>query len=191
MGLNNRLTGQFQRRPYTDQGTRYADFFYLRRHLQGEDVSRNVNLGELVNFIVPIEADAELRADGYDVILAFFDLTEEYFVEQVEVEAVVGNDYRVELVGLYEAEPQGHSGTGALALGQPRIAAPRPGQCPRPVPMRRRSASTPGLGLAAPWSALTATLKEVAPAFGENSPAVLSTCAIQTAGPDIAPPRGI
>ena len=106
VGLNNRLTGQFQRRPYTDQGTRYADFFYLRRHLQGEDVSRNVNLGELVNFIVPIASDAELRADGHDVILAFFDLTEEYFVEQVEVEAVVGNDYRVELVGLYEAEPQ-------------------------------------------------------------------------------------
>lgn len=106
VGLNNRLTGQFQRRPYTDQGTRYADFFYLRRHLQGEDVERNVNLEELLRFIVLLEPGTELRADGHDVILAFFDLTQEPFVEQVQVEAVVGNDYQVEMVGLYEAEPQ-------------------------------------------------------------------------------------
>ena len=131
--------------------------------MQGEDVSRNVNLGELVNFIVPIESDAELRADGYDVILAFFVLTQEYFVEQVEVEAVVGNDYRVELVGLYEAEPQATQEQARWRLANLESLR-RARAMSKTCPMRRRSASTPGLGPAALWSALTATLKEGGPA---------------------------
>ena len=105
VGVNNRLTGQFLRTPYPDAGTRYADVFYLQKHLNGEDVSRNVNLPELVRHIEFISPGGRLRADGYEVVEFFFDLSSERYVRQVEVEALVGNDYRMEIFGLSEESP--------------------------------------------------------------------------------------
>lgn len=105
VGVTNRLTGQFLRTSYPDQGTRFADVLYLQRHLAGETVSRNVNLPELVREVQIVPAAGRLQADGYEVIEYFFDLSGEPYVRQVEVEALVANDYRVEVYGLAEEEP--------------------------------------------------------------------------------------
>ena len=67
-------------------------------------MSGNTNLeGLLANFV--LEAPAEiLRADGEEQLIYLFDLGREPYVESVEVEAVVGNDYRVEWAGVYSTE---------------------------------------------------------------------------------------
>lgn len=105
VGVTNRLTGEFKRTAYPDEGTRFADVFYLQRHLKGEDVSRNVNLPELVRYIQLSGPEGRMRADGYEVIEMFFDLRGQEYVRQVEVEALVGNDYRIEIFGLSEESP--------------------------------------------------------------------------------------
>lgn len=105
VGVNNRLTGQFLRTSYPDQSTRFADVLYLLKHLAGEDVSRNTNLPELLREVQLIQPGGRLQADGHQVIEYFFDLTGEPYVRQVEVEALVANDYRVEVFGLAEEVP--------------------------------------------------------------------------------------
>ena len=78
----------------------YADYLYRLAHEAGEDVSKSTHLeGLLANFA--LEAPAEVhRVDGEEELVYLFDLSEEPYVESVEVEAVVGNDYRVEWAGI-------------------------------------------------------------------------------------------
>ena len=111
VGVNNAITGQFQRAPYPSLGTKYAEYFYLQRHLAGENVSKYVSVDDLVRFVVPLHPGEEKRADGDEVVLAFFDLTDEPYVRQVRVEALVGNDYRAEVIGLYQNEKRRRSST--------------------------------------------------------------------------------
>ena len=105
VGVTSRVTGQFLRTWYVDSGTRYADYFYLLRHLEGENL-RGVNLPELLRFIEVVPETRGLQADGDEVIQAIFDLREEPHVREVTVEALVGNDYRMEVFGLYESDPR-------------------------------------------------------------------------------------
>ena len=67
-------------------------------------MSGNTNLeGLLAN--LALEAPAEiLHTDGDEQLIYLFDLGREPYVESVEVEAVVGNDYRVEWAGVYSIE---------------------------------------------------------------------------------------
>jgi len=105
VGVTSRVTGQFVRTSYPDEGTRFADVLYLMRHQQGDNVSRNVNLPELVREVQLVPAGGRLQADGYTVYEYFYDLAAEPYVQVVEVEALVANDYRVEVYGLSEEEP--------------------------------------------------------------------------------------
>ena len=105
VGVISRVTGQFTRTPYPDRGTRYADVFYLQRHLAGENVSSNVNLSELVRYLEFQLPGEQLRADGYEVIEFFYDLSDEPYISRIQVEALVGNDYRIEVFGLAEYNP--------------------------------------------------------------------------------------
>jgi hypothetical protein len=105
LGRTSRLTGQFLRTSYPDGGTRFADYFYLLRHLQGETLN-NVNLPELLRFLEILPEGSGLEANGDEVILAYFDLRDEVYVGQVEVSALVGNDYKVEALGLYQRDPR-------------------------------------------------------------------------------------
>ncbi len=105
VGVTNRLTGQFMRTSYPDQETRYADVLYLLKHRAGQDVSRNVNLPELVRQIEVLAPRGVQRADGYDVIEYFYDLSGEAYVRQVQVQALVGSDYRIEVFGIFVSEP--------------------------------------------------------------------------------------
>ena len=105
VGTTNKLTGQFRRAVYLDRGTRFADVLYLRDHLQGEDVSDKVNLEELVRWVEALPDVPGHRADGHEQIIAFFDVSQEPFIRQVQVEALVGNDYRFEVLPLFVSAP--------------------------------------------------------------------------------------
>ena len=105
LGRKNRITGQFVRTEYSDGGTKFADYFYLLDHLAGENV-RNVNLNELVRWIEVLPPGTDLQADGEWVILAWFDLQGEAYIESAEVRALVGNDYRIDVIGLYDDDPR-------------------------------------------------------------------------------------
>ena len=105
VGATNKLTGQFRRAVYLDQGTRFADVLYLRDHLQGEDVSDKVNLEELLRWVEALADVPGHRADGHEQIIAIFDVSREPFIRQVQVQALVGNDYRVEVLPLFVSAP--------------------------------------------------------------------------------------
>lgn len=101
----------FLRIPYEDEGTRFADVFYLQRHLAGENVEKLVNLPELLRWVAPVPpGPRQLRADGREVVLLFYDLRDEPYVGGAQVEALVGNDYRVDVVGLFQTQTQNRTG---------------------------------------------------------------------------------
>ena len=116
LGRRHRVTGQLNRTLYDDEGTKYADYFALRQHLAGERV-QNVNLEELVRWVRLLPPGTAVQVDGDEVLLAYFDLRHEPYVRDVEVEALVGNDYRIEVVSLYERDPRQPTDLGRWAVG--------------------------------------------------------------------------
>ncbi len=79
----------------------FADYIYLVAHGEGEDVSMTTNLDELLN-LFSMESPATVQlADGDEQLIYLFDMRQEPQVESVEVEAVLGNDYRVDWAGVY------------------------------------------------------------------------------------------
>ena len=98
----------------------YADYLYRLAHedpdfllrLQNGDskwldrnddfVEKNTNLEGLHSTFVVESPDDVLAADGTDALVFLFDLSAVPSIESVRVEAVVGNDYRVELAKLYQ-----------------------------------------------------------------------------------------
>ena len=116
LGRTNRLTGQFSRTIYSDGGIRFADYFYRLDQLAGESVA-NVNLEELERFIQILSPAARLEASGDWVIMAWFDLRSEPSVRSVEVRALVGNDYRIDVVGLFDDDPRQRTYEGRWSAG--------------------------------------------------------------------------
>ena len=105
--LYNKLVGPNATLYYRgrDEVPLYADYLYRLDHEAGVDVSKNTNLeGLLAHFSVE-SSDAPLRADGDEQLVFLFDLSQEPYVESVEVEAVLGNDYRVEMATLTQIDP--------------------------------------------------------------------------------------
>ena len=79
----------------------YADYSYRLAHEEGKDVSKSTHLeGLLANFALETPAEVH-RVDGEEELVYVFHLSDEPYVESVEVEAVVGNDYRVEWAGIH------------------------------------------------------------------------------------------
>ena len=68
-------------------------------------MSDKVNLEELLRWVEALPDVPGLRADGHEQIIALFDVSQEPFIRQVHVEALVGNDYRVEVLPLYVSAP--------------------------------------------------------------------------------------
>ena len=84
----------------------YADYLYRLDHESGIDVSRDTNLKALLANIT-LESPAEvLRAEGDEQVIFLFDLSQEPHVEAVEVEAILGNDYRVDVALLNNRSPR-------------------------------------------------------------------------------------
>ena len=105
------LTGQFIPSSYTQidgpviyyrnsELPLFADFLYRVDHEAGVDVAKLVRLEGLLEEFQFESPGRILNADGSDQLVYLFDLREEPFVESVEVEAVVGNDYLVEWAGV-------------------------------------------------------------------------------------------
>ncbi len=139
LGRFDRLTGEFTRTSYTDYGTKYADYFYLRDHLRGERVD-NVNLDELVRFLEILPDGQRYEADGEWVILAYFDLRGERIIRQAEVEALVGNNYRIEVFGIYDSDTRQRRHESRWRIGGSEMTVlPRGDRLPGAVGAVRRS----------------------------------------------------
>ncbi len=119
VGTVSSATGRFRATDYTlfsghrlyyrgrDDVPLYSDYMVRRDHETGEDISKISNLkGILENF--QIESPTEvLRADGDREVAFLYDLSAEPLVESVEIEAFLGNDYRVDVATLFEVNTRG------------------------------------------------------------------------------------
>ena len=79
----------------------FADYLYRLAHEGGADVSGDTHLEGLVANFALETSEGILRADGPDQLIFLFDLQQEPLVESVEVEALVGDDYRLEWASVY------------------------------------------------------------------------------------------
>ena len=84
----------------------YADYLYRVAHDQGVDVSSNARVDGLVATFKLEAPKTILYANGDEQLIYLFDLQHEKHLESVEVEAMLGNDYRVEWSGLFVREGQ-------------------------------------------------------------------------------------
>ena len=119
VGTVSSATGRFRATDYTlFQGHRlyyrgrddiplYSDYFVRRDHEIGEDVSSIANLKGLLSNIDIESPSGPLAADGDKEIAFLFNLSQEPVVESVEIEALLGNDYRADVATLYEVNPRG------------------------------------------------------------------------------------
>ena len=129
--LYNTFTAYYQSAPYFYRGRTevplYADYLYRFDHEAGVDVSGDTHLpGLLANFALE-SADEALRADGDEQLAFLFDLTAESHVESVEVEAVLGNDYRVDVATLFERNARGRNYGAQFQSSFYRMALRAPG----------------------------------------------------------------
>ena len=125
VGRFSRATGEFRTanyvKPTSDpafEGNTYyrdreiplfADYLYRLDHEAAIDVSGDTNLdGLLSSFSVESPLNV-LRADGQEQLAFLFDLSAEPQVESVEMEALLGNDYRVEVAFLYPFDPRANT----------------------------------------------------------------------------------
>ena len=74
-----------------------ADYFNRIDREEGLDVSSAVRLDGLLENLRMKSPDATLFADGGEQLVYLFDLTRESRVESVELEALLANDYRVDV----------------------------------------------------------------------------------------------
>ena len=99
--LYNQFTGDLYRNPLYYRGRGeiplFADYIYRIAHEAGADVSSRTNLKGLLSVFAVESPGVILRADGDEMLIYMFDLSREAQVESVEVEALLANDYRVEL----------------------------------------------------------------------------------------------
>ena len=78
------------------------------------DVSGDTNLEGLVALFDVESPDEVLRADGEEQLVFMFDLRQEPLIESVEVEALLGNDYRVEVSFLMNENTRARNHAHAL-----------------------------------------------------------------------------
>ena len=128
VGMISRATGEFRPTIYNtfsgyyirtprfyrgrDEIPLYADYLYRAQHEAGVDVSDITNLPLLLAEF-EIEPPGEiLRADGDEQLIFMFELSQEPWVESVELTALLGDDYRVESAMLSERDPQARNLAG-------------------------------------------------------------------------------
>ena len=84
----------------------YADYLYRRDHAQGEDVAEVTDLDRLVRYIGWEDPSKVQRADGTEALVYYFNLEGMTHVRSVEVEASLGNDYRIEVANISVTNPR-------------------------------------------------------------------------------------
>ena len=120
VGTLSAATGEFRAVPYTTVQTRssgttiyrdkeiplFADYLYVIDHQDGIDVSGATNIeGLLTGFqeVAPAEFNT---ADGEDQLAYLFDVSRESDITDVKVEALLANDYRVDVALLHNQSPR-------------------------------------------------------------------------------------
>ena len=83
----------------------YADYLYRLDHEAGIDVSKQTNLKGLVSSF-RIHPGGVARVDGNEQLVYLFDLTQEGSPQSVELEAMLANDYKVEVALLSNRSPR-------------------------------------------------------------------------------------
>jgi hypothetical protein len=127
VGSVSAATGRFRPAPYTspapggavDQGRfigtsfyrdreipLYSDFLTRLDHEEGIDVSKIANIPGLIRMEVHSPNEV-LQANGVDQVAYIFDLTQEVSMLEVEAEALVGGDYKVDVALLTLVNPRG------------------------------------------------------------------------------------
>jgi hypothetical protein len=125
VGRFSRATGEFRTANYVNptsdpafEGNTYyrdreiplfADYLYRLDHEAAIDVSGDTNLDGLLSSFSVESPQNILRADGEEQLAFLFDLSGEPQVESVEMEALLGNDYRVEVAFLYSFDPRANT----------------------------------------------------------------------------------
>ena len=80
----------------------FADYIYRFSHESGIDVAGDTNLAGLLASFVVESPDAILSADGEEVLIYLFDVSQEPEVRSLAVETLMGNDYHVAVATLWE-----------------------------------------------------------------------------------------
>ena len=120
VGTVSQATGEFRAFPYHQFRSKgetesslfyrsrevplYADYLYLIDHLRGENVSADTNLESLIELFRVESSDQVLQADGNDQLVYLFDISREPYVESVELEVVLSNDYKVDVATLIDED---------------------------------------------------------------------------------------
>ena len=116
VGKTSRMTGEFRPSTYFNanigrttgpyrgmEPPLFADYLYRRdyeRDPTDQNVAKNADVERLVRFVGWEDPESILRADGTEYLVYYFNLEGEPHVRSVEIEATVGNDYRIEVSAL-------------------------------------------------------------------------------------------
>ncbi len=113
VGSYSRITGAFIPAAYSNLKTGfstfyrgrgeiayYADYLFRLDHEAGIDVSRQTNLDGLLSTFAVEPPKGLKQVDGKEQLAYLFDVTDEQYLESIEVEVLVGNDYRVDVATL-------------------------------------------------------------------------------------------
>ena len=122
VGKTSRVTGKFQPSIYYDpsightpgpylgmETPLFADYLYRRDYAldpTDEDVVESTDVDRLVEFVGWEDPGQVQRADGTEGLVYYFDLEGLTHVRSVEVEASVGNDYRIEVADISLTNPK-------------------------------------------------------------------------------------
>ena len=82
----------------------YADYLYRIDHALGKDVSADTNLEGLLRLFQVEPSNEILQAEGDDQLVYLFDISREPYVESVALEAVLANDYKVDVSTLIDED---------------------------------------------------------------------------------------
>ena len=120
VGTVSKATGGFRAAPYTSVQTRssgttiyrdkeiplFADYLYLMDHEDGIDVSGATNMPGLLSGFQEVSPAERNTADGDDQLAYLFDVSRESDITDVKVEALLANDYRVDVALLHSQNPR-------------------------------------------------------------------------------------
>ena len=120
VGRVDQRTGEFRPVSYQSGGSTrfyrgrneiplYADYLYRLDHEAGIDVSGDAYLEGLLGHVAVVPPGEVVRADGEQQVVFLFDVSQEPRVESVQVEALMGNDYRVDVAQLSHVNPRGRT----------------------------------------------------------------------------------
>ncbi len=84
----------------------YADYIYRLQHEAGIDVSKITNVEGLLSVFQARNADERQQVSGTDELVYVIDLSREQDMHEVQIEALVSNDYRIDEAMVRRFQPK-------------------------------------------------------------------------------------